>query len=77
MKFRAQATGSTVSELIRAVIDDVYTSRRGVSTTEQVRVAERTAGAWKDFPETGAEYVGRVRGSRRLSRLTERTAERP
>lgn len=72
LKRRSQTTGCTVSELIRAAIDDVYAPRREMSTADRVRLARRTAGAWKRFPETGAEYVERVRGSRRLSRLTER-----
>ena len=72
LKGRSQATGCTVSELIRAAIDDVYAPRREMSTADRVRLARRTAGAWKGFQETGAEYVERLRGSRRLSRLTER-----
>jgi len=72
LRGRSQATGCTVSELIRTAIDDAYAPRREPSTADRVRVARRTAGAWKDFPESGAEYVERVRGSRRLSRLTDR-----
>ena len=72
LKSRSRATGCTVSELIRAAIDGVYAPRRDLSTADRVRLARRTAGAWKGFPESGAEYVERIRGSRRLSRLTER-----
>ena len=72
LRGRSQATRCTVSELIRTAIDDAYAPRREPSTADRVRVARRTAGAWKDFPESGAEYVERVRGSRRLSRLTDR-----
>ena len=72
LKGRSQATGCTVSELIRAAIDDVYAPRRGLSTAERVRVARRTAGAWTEFPETGAEYVDRIRGAKRLSQTDER-----
>ena len=72
LRGRSQATGCTVSELIRAAIDDMYARRREPSTADRVRVARRTAGAWKDFPETGAEYVERIRGSKPLSRLAER-----
>lgn len=72
LKGRSQATGRTVSELIRTAIDDVYAPSRGPSTADRIRLAQRTAGTWKEFPETGAEYVERIRGSRRLSRLTER-----
>ena len=66
---RSRATGSSVSELIRAAIDHAYGGRGTMSRAERVRLARRTAGAWKDFPESGAEYVERVRGTRRLARL--------
>ena len=72
LKSRSRATGCTVSELIRAAIDGVYAPRRGLNTEERIRVAQRTAGAWSGFPETGAEYVERIRGSRRLSQMAER-----
>jgi hypothetical protein len=66
---RSKATGHTLSELIRAAIDQVYGRSEALSREQRLRVAERTAGAWKDFPETGAQYVERLRGSRRLARL--------
>jgi myosin heavy subunit len=66
---RRKATGRNVSELIRAAIDAAYSHRRAMSRAERVRVARATAGAWKDFSETGAEYVERVRGTGRLARL--------
>ena len=66
---RSKATGRTVSDLIRAAIDSVYSRRRVLSRAERVRVARRTVGSWRDFPESGAAYVDRVRGSRRLARL--------
>jgi myosin heavy subunit len=69
LESRSKASGQTISELIRAAIDSVYIRRRGMSRAEQVRVAQRTAGSWKDFEESGAEYVERIRGSRRLARL--------
>ena len=72
LKSRSQATGSTVSELIRAAIDGVYAPRRELTTADRVRLARNAAGAWKEFPETGAEYVERIRGSSRLSQTTER-----
>ncbi len=72
LKSRSQATGCTVSELIRAAIDGVYAPRRELTTADRVRLARRTAGAWKEFPETGAEYVERIRGSSRLSQTMER-----
>ena len=67
LKSRSQATGCTVSELIRAAIDGAYAPRRELTTADRVRLARRTAGAWQEFPETGAEYVERIRGSSRLS----------
>lgn len=66
---RRKASGQTISELIRAAIDSVYSRRRAMSRAEKVRVAQRTAGSWPDFAESGAEYVERIRGSRRLARL--------
>ena len=72
LRSRSRATGSTMSELIRSAIDDVYAPRREQSTADKVRLARRTAGAWTEFPETGAEYVERVRGSKRLAKLTRR-----
>jgi hypothetical protein len=66
---RSRATGHTVSDLIRAAIDTVYSRSRQMSRADRVRLAHRTAGAWTDFKETGADYVARIRGSRRLARL--------
>ncbi len=66
---RSRASGRTISELIRAAIDTMYSRHRAMSRSEKVRVARRTAGSWKDFPETGAAYVERIRGARRLARL--------
>jgi hypothetical protein len=66
---RSRATGRSVSELIRAAIDDVYAGRRGMSRAERMRLAKKTAGTWKDFPEPGAAYVERLRGGRRLARV--------
>ena len=64
LKDWSQATGRTVSELIRAAIDDVYAPRRRLGTADRIRLARSTAGAWKEFPETGAQYVERIRGMR-------------
>lgn len=69
LETRSRATGSTVSQLIREAIDGAYSRRRAMSRSEKVRLARATAGSWKAFPETGAEYVERIRGSRRLARL--------
>jgi hypothetical protein len=65
---RSRATGLTVSQLIRDAIDAAYADRRAPSRDERVRIARQTAGSWPAFPETGAEYVERVRGTRRLAR---------
>jgi Ribbon-helix-helix protein, copG family len=70
---RSRATGRTVSELIRAAIDDVHGGRRGMGRAERMRVARQTAGTWKDFPESGEKYVERLRGMGRMARLHGRT----
>jgi len=69
LETRSKATGNTISQLIRAAVDAVYSRRRAMSRAEKVRLARATAGAWKAFPETGEEYVERIRGARRLARL--------
>ncbi len=66
---RSKAMGRTVSDLIRSAIDETYLKRRPVDKAERLRIIRSTAGAWKDLPETGAEYVARIRGSGRLARL--------
>ena len=66
---RRRATGHTMSQLIRDAIDSAYSRGRQMSRADRVRLARRTAGAWRDFPETGSEYVDRIRGARRLARL--------
>jgi hypothetical protein len=66
---RSQATGRTVSQLIREAVDAAYSRGRQQRRSEQVRLARRTAGAWTEFRETGAQYVERIRGARRLARL--------
>ena len=73
LKSRSRATGCTVSALVRAAIDGVYARQRELTTTDRIHLARRAAGAWKDFPETGAEYVERIRGSRRLSQTMGRS----
>ena len=69
LEARSKATGRTISQLIRAAIDSVYLRRRSLSRAERIRLARATAGSWKEFPESGAAYVERVRGSGRLARL--------
>jgi predicted DNA-binding protein len=66
---RSRATGRTISQLIREAIDAAYVRGRQLSRAEQLRLARKTAGAWAEFHETGAEYVERIRGARRLARL--------
>lgn len=66
---RSKATGNTVSQLIRAAIDAAYLRKGSLGKAERVRMARSTAGAWKDFPETGEEYVERIRGGARLASL--------
>ena len=66
---RSRSTGTTVSQLIRLAIDEVYASGRRMTRAEKIQIARRTAGAWKAFPESGAAYVERIRGSRRLGDL--------
>ena len=68
LKARSRATGQTISEIIRAAIDDAYVRNRPMSVEERMRVARQTAGAWTDFAERGADYVGRIRGGGRLRR---------
>ena len=66
---RSRATGHPISQLIRAAIEAAYARGRQMTRAERVRLARRTAGAWADFPETGAAYVERIRGGGRLARL--------
>lgn len=66
---QARASGRTMSDLIRAAIDAAYSGGRQMSRSERARIARRTAGGWAGFPETGAQYVERVRSGRRLARL--------
>ena len=69
LETRSRATGRTISQLVRDAIDAAYGRRRDVSRAERERVARRTAGAWKEFAESGAEYVERIRGTGRVARL--------
>lgn len=66
---RSKAAGTTVSELIRSAIDQKYLQPAPLTKAEKIRIARATAGAWKDFPMTGKEYVERLRGRGRLARL--------
>ena len=69
LESRSRATGRTVSDLIRDAIEAAYSHRRAMSRAERIGLARRTAGAWTEFAETGAKYVERIRGARRLARL--------
>lgn len=69
LETRSRATGRTISHLIRDAVDAAYAVDRQPTRAERVRIARRTAGAWAEFEETGAEYVERIRGTRRLARL--------
>jgi hypothetical protein len=64
---RSKATGDTISQLIRAAIDDTYAGQRRASQVDRVQIARRTAGAWSDRSERGADYVERVRSGSRLA----------
>lgn len=66
---RSRATGRSISQLIREAIDAAYLRGRQVSRADRVRLARKSAGAWTAFDVTGAEYVERIRGARRLARL--------
>lgn len=66
---RRRATGLTISQLIRDAIDAAYSGGKTPSRDARLRVARRTAGAWSASSETGAAYVERIRGTRRLARL--------
>ena len=69
LESRSRTGGKTISELIRTAIDDTYRPRRTLSRADRARLARETAGAWRDFPETGRHYVERLRGSRHLAHL--------
>ena len=69
LESRSRTTGQSISELIRFAIEAVYATPRPLTRAQKVALAKRTSGAWKDFPETGAEFVERLRGSQRLGRL--------
>jgi predicted transcriptional regulator len=69
---RSRAVGRTVSALIRDAIDETYGRRATLSRTDRIAIARRTAGAWTERSESGAQYVERLRGARRLARLHRR-----
>jgi hypothetical protein len=71
LEAHARATGSSLSELIRAAIDSVYGKRRALTRAQRLRIVRSTAGAWKSRTESGAEYVERLRSGGRLDRPRE------
>lgn len=66
LRRRSRASGRTMSQLIRDAIDAAYSVGGHMSRSERVRVARHTAGAWSEFPETGTQYVERIRSGKRL-----------
>lgn len=66
---RSKELGTSVSDLIRSAIEQTYLRRPTLTKADKLRIIHSTAGAWKDFPMTGEEYVERIRGSGRLARL--------
>ena len=63
----ARRRGQTRSHLIREAIDRAYLSE---PTQDDILAAfEASAGAWADHPETGEEYVERIRSGDRMAEL--------
>lgn len=63
----ARRLGTTRSHLIREAIDQAYLA---APDRERVRAAlHESAGAWADRTEIGEEYVERIRGTGRMTRL--------
>jgi predicted DNA-binding protein len=63
----ARRRGQTRSHLIREAIDRAYLSEPSVE--DVLATLEATAGAWVDHPESGEEYVERIRAGDRLKEL--------
>ena len=63
----AKRRGQTRSHLIREAIDRVYLSEPSVD--DVLAALEASSGAWADHPESGEEYVERVRSGDRLAEL--------
>lgn len=63
-----EATGASRSELVRRAIRLAFGQS---SKSDRLRALQRSAGAWRDLPVSGAEYVDRLRGdlNERLRRL--------
>lgn len=63
----ARRRGQTRSHLIREAIDRAYLSEPSVD--DVLAALEASSGAWADHPESGEEYVDRIRSGDRLSEL--------
>lgn len=63
----ARRTGTTRSHLIREAIEARFAT--GKDRKRVARALAATAGLWRDRPETGEAYVGRLRTGRRLREL--------
>lgn len=63
----AKLRGQTRSHLIREAIDRTYLT--DPAPDELTAALDAAFGAWKDVPETGEEYVERVRSGDRLAEL--------
>jgi Arc/MetJ-type ribon-helix-helix transcriptional regulator len=63
------ATGASRSELIRRAVQRTYGGTK--SQLERRQILRTTAGAWRDRPFSGADYVDAIRGdlNERLARL--------
>lgn len=60
----ARVTGASRSELIRRAIRHEFggfTTSGDLTREERLEVLRRTAGAWKDWDQDGAEYVDSIR----------------
>ena len=63
----ARRRGQTRSHLIREAIDRVYLSEPSVD--DVLAALEASSGSWAGHPESGEEYVHRIRSGERLSEL--------
>jgi predicted transcriptional regulator len=70
----ARRTGTTRSHLIREAIEARY-GNSGADRDRIHRALETSAGLWRDRDETGADYIERIRSSRRLRELSARQEE--
>ncbi len=58
LRHRSATTGLSVAEIIRRALD----REQGRPTKEErLRILRDTAGAWPEYPDTGAEFVERMR----------------